>query len=452
MPTAREPSVSTAVQVRPTSRERQSVSLFGPLAVTAIVVAYGALWLIARPHGQPAGRYLAEMAGMLALLLLSMTLVLSSGLMSLLEPAFGGFDRVMVWHRGLAVIGVLVIVAHRILIGESPNNPYKSDLGDALGAVAALGLVLLVLWAFAPRLRRLQRLHLIARMAASTYERWRIGHRFTGLLVAMATVHAAIVDPVLHASAPLLASELAAGGLGVAAYLYRELLAPRLTPVYQYTVQEADRLNENTLQVALTPVGKPIRFVAGQFILLALGAPEQFAYHPFTVASAPNEDELRVSVKAVGDYTGRLYADLRPGIEARVVGPFGTFDYRLGLERQIWIAAGIGITPFISWVRALDGSFDYDVDFYYSVASEAGAIFVDEIKAATGKYPSLNLHLVRTDRDPQLSPQQIYTEHSLAQCSIYMCGPPGMMRAFEKEFRKHGAALNQIRWEQFGLR
>jgi predicted ferric reductase len=151
------------------------------------------------------------------------------------------------------------------------------------------------------------------------------------------------------------------------------------------------------------------------------------------------------------DYTGRLYADLRPGIEARVVGPFGTFDYRLGLVRQIWIAAGIGITPFISWIRARDESFDYDADFYYSVASETGAIFVDEIKAATGKYPSLNLYLVRTDRDPQLSPQHIYTRRPLAQRSIYMCGPPGMMRAFEKEFHKHGAALNQIRWEPFGL-
>ena len=389
---------------------------------------------------------------MLALLLLSMALVVSSGLMSVLEPAFGGFDRVMVWHRGLAVGGVLLIVPHRILIGESPNNQYQSDLGDALGAVAAIGLGLLVLWAFAPRLRRLQRLHLITRMATSTYEKWRIGHRFTGLFVAMATVHPAIVDPVLHASAPLLASELAIGGLGVAAYLYRELLAPRLTPVYQYTVQEASRLNENALEVGLKPIGKPIRFVAGQFILLALGAPEQFSYHPFTVASAPNEDELRVSVKAVGDYTRRLYSDLRPGIEARVVGPFGTFDYRLGLEQQIWIAAGIGITPFISWIRAVDGSFAYNVDFYYSVASEAGALFLDEIKDATRKYPSLKLHLVRTDRDLQLSPQQIYTEHPMGQCSVYMCGPPDMMRAFEKEFRKHGTPRNQIRWEQFGLR
>jgi predicted ferric reductase len=443
--------MSTAASIQTARRSTRAIALIGPLLIIGIVIAYVGFWMIARPAGQPTGRYIGEMAGMLVLLLLSLALITSSGLMSVLEPAFGGFDRVMVWHRGLAIGGALMIIPHRILI-FGPPNPYQSELGDALGALAAIGIVLLVLWALAPRLRRLQKLHLVARMAASTYEKWRIGHRFAGVFVAVATIHAAIVDPVLHTSAPLLASELVAGGLGVAAYLYRELLAQRLTPVYHYTVQEATRLNENTLEVGLKPIGKQLHFVAGQFIFLALGAPEQFDFHPFTVASAPNDQELRLSVKASGDYTKRLYADLRPGIQARIVGPFGTFDYRLGNAQQIWIAAGIGITPFLSWIRALDGTFDYNVDFYYSVASESAALFVDEIRVAIARYPSLQLHLINTDRDPPLTPEQIWTDHAMARVSIYMCGPPEMMRTFATELRKHGAAPDQIRWEEFGLR
>jgi len=443
--------MSTATSIQTARRSARAIALVGPLLVIGIVIAYVWFWMIARPAGQPTGRYIGEMAGMLVLLLLSLALITSSGLMSVLEPAFGGFDRVMVWHRGLAIGAALMIIPHRILI-FGPPNPYQSELGDALGALAAIGIVLLVLWALAPRLRRSQKLHLVARMAASTYEKWRIGHRFAGVFVVLATIHAAIVDPVLHTSAPLLASELVAGWLGVAAYLYRELLAQRLTPVYHYTVQEATRLNENTLEVGLKPIGKQLHFVAGQFIFLALGAPEQFDFHPFTVASAPNDQELRLSVKASGDYTKRLYADLRPGIEARIVGPFGTFDYRLGNAQQIWIAAGIGITPFLSWIRALDGKFDYNVDFYYSVASESAALFVDEIRVAIARYPSLQLHLINTDRDPPLTPEQICTDHAMARVSIYMCGPPGMMREFARELRKHGAVPDQIRWEEFGLR
>jgi predicted ferric reductase len=444
--------IATAENAVVTGRPRHWISLIGPASVVVLVAAYAALWLIARPPGQPTARYLGEMFGMLALLLLSLALVLSSGLMRVLEPVFGGFDRVMVWHRGVAVAGVLLIIPHRILIGEPANNPYRSDIGDALGAIAALGLGVLVLWAFAPRLRRVQKFRLIAKMAGSTYEKWRIGHRFTGLFVAAATIHAALVDPVLHQSRLLLAAELITGGVGVAAYLYREFLAQRLTPVYHYTVEEARHLNQNTVEVGLKPIGKPLSFVAGQFIFIALGTPEQFDFHPFTVASAPTDEQLRLSVKASGDYTRRLYADLQPGIEARVIGPFGMFDYRLGEQRQVWIAAGIGITPFISWIRALDGPFDYQVDFYYSVADDTSALFVAEIEAAQVQHPSLKLHLVRTDHDAPLTPERIWSAHPMAHCSVYMCGPPEMMRTFEKDLRANGVAPDHIRWEEFGLR
>jgi predicted ferric reductase len=434
-----------------TGRPGRPATLIGPVAVVGVVATYVAIWLIARPADQPTGRYAGEMAGMLALVLLSVALVLSSGFMRVLEPAFGGFDRVLVWHRRVALAGVLLLIPHRIL-ASAPGNPYRSDIGDALGGLAFYGLGILVLWALAPRLRRTTKLRLITRMANSTYEKWRIGHRLTGLFVAVATVHAALVDPVLHSSALLFAAELVAGGVGVAAYLYRELLAQRLTSVFHYTVREAKHLSQDTIEVGLTPIGKPIRPVAGQFIFLALGAPEQFDFHPFTVTSAPTDEELRLSVSASGDYTRRLYADLRPGIEARIVGPYGTFDYRLGERRQVWIAAGIGITPFISWIRALDESFDYDVEFYYTVANQASALFVDEIVAATVRHPSLTLHFLRTDRDARLKPEQIWAGQPMARRSVYMCGPAEMMRAFEKELRAHGVASDHIRWEQFGLR
>jgi predicted ferric reductase len=111
-------------------------------------------------------------------------------------------------------------------------------------------------------------------------------------------------------------------------------------------------------------------------------------------------------VKATGDDTRRLHADLRPDMDASVVGPFGMFGYRLGEPWQIWIPAGIGITPFISWIRALNGSLDYEVDFYYSAADEASALFADEITAATTRHPSLTLHLIRTTAPPCAHPSR----------------------------------------------
>src|SRR5689334_11561859 len=83
------------------SRAWARPALLGPAVVVAVVVGYAALWLAERPAGQPTPRFLGEVFGAEALLLLSCSLVLI-GLVPYGERWFGGFDRVVVWHRGAA--------------------------------------------------------------------------------------------------------------------------------------------------------------------------------------------------------------------------------------------------------------------------------------------------------------------------------------------------------------
>jgi predicted ferric reductase len=196
-------------------------------------------------------------------------------------------------------------------------------------------------------------------------------HRLTGLFVISAVAHGAVVAPTLHSSPLLRFAYLAIGGTGVAAYGYRELFARFVVPAHNYTVSEVRRPNDSTTEVSLEPVRDPLVFVPGQFVVLSFGGTNGWQRHPFSVASAPSERRLDVSIKAVGDYTRDLQDTLRPGTPAKAVGPFGGFDYRRGGDNQIWIAGGIGITPFISWIRSLDGSFDRMVDFYYSIRRQA---------------------------------------------------------------------------------
>lgn len=64
-----------------------------------------------------------------------------------------------------------------------------------------------------------------------------------------------------------------------------------------------------------------------------------------------------------------------------IFGPHGRFDYRGGGQRQVWIAAGVGITPFHSWIRSLESSFDREVQFFYTTPDTQRALFADEITA-----------------------------------------------------------------------
>ena len=55
------------------------------------------------------------------------------------------------WHRWSAVAAVVLLLPHSVLVTRAPD-PNLNELGSVLGQVALIGLVLLLLWALAPRL------------------------------------------------------------------------------------------------------------------------------------------------------------------------------------------------------------------------------------------------------------------------------------------------------------
>jgi predicted ferric reductase len=422
----------------------------GGVALVTVAVANVVLWVAARPAGQPTGRFIGEIFGAEAVLLFSCTLVLAT-LLPPIERAFSGLDRVVVWHRRTATAGVLLLIPHWALATSTPDR-YATGIGPGLGDVALLGLIVLSLWALAPTLRAARWPGPIRRLARTTYEHWLTPHRLTGIFVASAVAHGALVDPVLHASTLLRVVYFVVGGVGVAAYLYRELFARFVVPIYDYRVAEVRRPNDTMLEVSLDPVRVPLGFVPGQFVFLAFGGPTGWERHPFSVASAPGDRQLEVAIKAVGDYTRQLRDDIRSGDAARVAGPFGGFDYRRGGKEQVWIAGGIGITPFLSWIRSLDAGFDRDVAFYYSVAHEGEALYLDEIERAGKEHPNFVPHVVVADRDGFLTAKKATAGRNLADVWVYMCGPPPMMKAFSDGFRRLGVPRSRLRWEEFAAR
>src|SRR4051812_15261380 len=188
----------------------------GPAVVGTLAVANVVLWLVARPGGQPTGRFIGELCGAEAVFLFSCSLVLTS-LLPGVEAAFGGLDRAVVWHRMTALAGVALLVPHIAFVTSAPD-PFETAFGHGLGDLALLGLLTLIVWAVAPRLRGARSPWLIRALARISFEHWLSAHRLTGLFVAVAVAHGAIVDPTLHQSGVLRAVFLTVGAVGVAAY------------------------------------------------------------------------------------------------------------------------------------------------------------------------------------------------------------------------------------------
>jgi predicted ferric reductase len=395
-------------------------------------------------------QYAGELFGALAVVLFSCSLVLVS-LPGAAGRALGGLDRAVVWHRHTAVAGTLLLVPHVALVGAT--SLHVPAVGSALGDLALLGIVVLVVWALAPGLRAARHRGIVRRMARTTFEKWLTAHRLTGLFVAAAVAHAAIVDPVLHRSPVLLVAFLLVGGAGVAAYAWRELFPARAVPAHDYRVGAVRRLGPTELEVELDPVAEPLPFVPGQFVVVAFGGVDGWEPHPFSVAGPPSDGRLLLAIKAAGDYTAALADRLQVGAAARVQGPFGGFDYHTGGHRQVWVAGGIGIAPFASWVGAIDGDFDRDVDLYYSVARPEDAIYRDDIEATAAHVPALRPHVHVSDEQGRLDARDVlHGVSDPARAWVYLCGPPAMMRAFEQGLREAGVPRSQIRWERFSIR
>ena len=430
----------------------------GPGAIMVLVGAYGIFWYLARPAGEPVLGHMGQLLGGESVLLYSIALVLVSTLPQV-EPVFGGIDHAAIWHRRAAITASILLLPHI----ELAANPEATSLGKTLAVVAICGLAALVVWAVLPRWRtmlpapvrrlvhaslQVRPLQLAARLLGG-YERWRGFHRLTGLFLAAGFLHG-LLDASAFAAVPALRwSYVAIGGTGLAFYAYRELLARRFLPHHDYQVAEVRPVAPDLVEVALRPLGRPLAFKPGQFAMVYLETAEGWQRHPFSISGPARDGGISITVKALGDHTTRLPDVVQPGMPAVVGGPYGRFDRHRGTPHQVWIAGGVGITPFLSWLRSLDGELHEDVHFF--VTSAGPSPFAGEITAAGKKHPGLTVHLVDTEVDGRLTTETVLAavDTEPRRLSVFMGGPDPMLRQFRKAFQAAGVRRANIHREYF---
>lgn len=435
----------------------------GPVTVVGLLVAYVALWIVLKPASEPTWAYTGQLVGALSILLLSAALVLISSL-PWVEQWFDGIDRAAIWHRRMAISGLVLLAAHIPL----SSSPIHSRWGGPLGTVGAVGMIALALWAILPRwqsvvprplrspIKRLKDAPVVrdVRRLFGGYDRWRQVHRLTGLFVAAAFVHGLLDGSPFPKSAVLRWSYVVIGGIGLAFYVYRELLARFFRSLHDYEVDAVSPVGDGLVEIALRPLGRPMTFVPGQFALVYIEAKDGWHRHPFTIASAPHERIVRVTVKALGDYTSSLHQLLEPGMPAVIGGPHGRFDHAKGTSSQVWIAGGVGVAPFLSWMRALDHHPPPgEVDLYYAFTG-VPAPFADELVAIAATHESVRVHLVDSATDGRLTADRVIAEapRAPADLSVFLCGPQAMLRDLQRGLRRSGVRNRNIHREYFDWR
>ena len=192
---------------------------------------------------------------------------------------------------------------------------------------------------------------------------------------------------------------------------------------------------------------------AGQFAFVTFGDGE--GAHPFTISSAwKNDGLLSFQIKELGDYTARLPGILKVGDGATVEGPYGCFRFESDKPRQIWVAGGIGITPFIARLEEfahVGSKADGAVDLFYS-AQKPDAAFVAQLRQlADGS--GVTLHLIDSARDGKLDAARLREAvPAWRDASLWFCGPAGFGRSLRQGLVTCGFHVEHFHQELFDMR
>lgn len=190
---------------------------------------------------------------------------------------------------------------------------------------------------------------------------------------------------------------------------------------------------------------------AGQFAFVRFDASE--GAHPFTITSPWTGDgRLEFLIKDLGDYTKTLPAQLLPGALLRVEGPYGTFDFEGGKQRQIWVSGGIGITPFLARLHQLalrpDGK---TVDLFHSTATLDEAAFARLRVAADAA--DATLHLLVDALDGRMTAERLCAAvPAWREADIWFCGPAGFGHSLRRDLLATGLPARHFHQELFDLR
>lgn len=218
----------------------------------------------------------------------------------------------------------------------------------------------------------------------------------------------------------------------------------------------------NTLEYVFRP-SFPVRFQAGQYLEWAL--PHQSpdgrgTRRYFTIASSPTRHNIRLVVRTEdkgSSYKERLKAFQRGDTiqAAQLAGDF-VLPKDIAGKKFIFVAGGIGITPFLSHLEYLkDTKQKVDIVLYYCNKTAEDIAYAKKLK----DYESIGVRTIHVlaEPTPEWSGEMGYLGVSMLNYhtpdfrdrQVYLSGPPGMVDAYKKLFINCGVPRSQIKTDYF---
>lgn len=210
-------------------------------------------------------------------------------------------------------------------------------------------------------------------------------------------------------------------------------------------------------------------FKAGQYIYITLpklNYPDQRGdTRHFTISSSPSDKDLRITtrIRQESGYKKTLYElETNTILEAR--GPFGIIDLESDIDKtSVYIAGGIGITPFISKIRndfdktikkdTNDNIINLEKYLIYSNSSD-DFVFKDEISNLIENGLNLKVCYVNTAKESRINNEKMLKiikdwNLNIKKLVFYVVGPKEFVDGLEEILLNIGVEVDNIKTEKF---
>ena len=404
------------------------------------------LWLVAdlMVWSSPANFFawrsvLMQYSGVLGIGVMSAAMVLAVRPV-VFEPYLGGLDKMYRLHKWLGISGLVISIAHWLL---AQGTKWMVGWGWLQRPVRGPRPALLD----AP----IQQFFSSQRGLAESIGEW--AFYAAVLLMVLALVWHSVVllkfDYWTGVLGPVMGLLMAAGTVAALMVLFRRVAVGRQVVGEVVGIRRHESLN--VIEVDIQCKGRWAGHDSGQFAFVTLHAEE--GPHPYTISSAWTGDgRITFIIKALGDYTGTLSERVRIGDVVKLEGPYGQFNFQGPQKRQIWVGAGIGITPFIARMKTLAAASDgKTIDLFHPTAvydEHAIGLMTRDAEAA-----GVRLHVLWSQRDGLLNAARLTGQvPDWQDADIWFCGPAPFGQSLKKDLMAMGLPQGRFHQELFQMR
>jgi predicted ferric reductase len=349
------------------------------------------------------------------------------------EKIFGGLDKMYLIHRRSGVIAVFLLLAHFIVVPRDIEfNP-----GKPLGFYALVLILIGVLLSAASIFKR-----------KVPYHKWINFHKLMGVFYVMGVLHGMMVNSLIKELPITRVYVFGMAFIGIAAWVYRAFFFSLFNKKLKYEVTKITDKKFGITEISMQPVSKSFKYLAGQFAFFKFPSISKKEQHPFTISSHPFADQLKITVKGLGDYTNDFNNKIMVGDPVLIEGPYGHFSSSYIKEKdQVWIAGGIGITPFLSLAKDM---YTNKVHLFWCVHHPEEAIYRDELSEIATDNPNFTFTIWPSKEMGHLTADELDLDNY--DKGFLICGPKNLKKKLFRQLKNKGVSTNNIYDEEFTFR